>query len=60
MDKGYSATSFEMQTDLPDVAGTAVAVLGVKFYQRVESTYYLFKRANAVGVEVLWVLISEK
>jgi hypothetical protein len=55
IDKEYSATSFEMQTDLPEVEGTAVAVLGVKFYQKVESTYYLFKSANAVGVEVLGV-----
>jgi len=55
MDKGYGATSFEMNTDLPEVDGTAVAVLGVKFYQKVESTYYLFKSANAVGVEVLGV-----
>jgi hypothetical protein len=53
MDKEYSATSFEVSTELPDVAGTAVAVLGVKFYQKVESTYYLFKSAKAVGVEVL-------
>ncbi len=56
MDKEYSATSFEMSTELPDVAGISVAVLGVKFYQKVESTYYLFKSANAVGVEVLVVV----
>jgi len=55
IDKDYSATSFEMQTDLPEMEGTAVAVLGVKFYQKVESTYYLFKSANAIGVEVLGV-----
>ncbi len=55
MDKNYSATSFEMMTDLPDVNGIAVAVLGMKFYQKVESTYYLFKSANAVGVVVLGV-----
>ena len=55
IDKDYSATSFEIQTDLPEMEGTAVAVLGVKFYQKVESTYYLFKSANAVGVEVLGV-----
>jgi hypothetical protein len=53
--KYYSATSFEMQTDLPEMEGTAVAVLGVKFYQKVENTYYLFKSANAFGVEVLGV-----
>ncbi|AFL79731.1 hypothetical protein Aeqsu_0208 [Aequorivita sublithincola DSM 14238] len=55
MDKQYSATSFEMNTELPDVGGFAVAVLGMKFYQKVESTYYLFKSANAVGVDVLGV-----
>lgn len=55
LDKDYNATSFEMTTDLPEVEGTAVAVLGVKFYQKVESTYYLFKSANSVGVEILGV-----
>lgn len=55
MGKDYNATSFEMTTDFPEVEGTAVAVLGVKFYQKVESTYYLFKSANAVGVELLGV-----
>ena len=55
IDKNYSATSFEINTDLPEVDGRAVAVLGMKFYQRVESTYYLFKSANAVGVEVLGI-----
>ncbi len=55
MGRDYNATSFEMTTDLPEVEGTGVAVLGVKFYQKVESTYYLFKSANAVGVEILGV-----
>lgn len=55
IDKNYSAISFELDTALPEVDGTAVAVLGVKFYQKVESTYYLFKSANAVGVEILGV-----
>tara|TARA_R100001460_G_scaffold25967_4_gene52289 strand:+ start:3457 stop:4242 length:786 start_codon:yes stop_codon:yes gene_type:complete len=55
MNKQYSATSFEMNTDLPEVGGLAVAVLGMKFYQEVQGTYYLFKDANAVGVEVLGV-----
>lgn len=55
IDKGFSSTSFELQTDLPEVEGTAVAVLGVKFYQSVESTYHLFRSGNAVGVEVLGV-----
>ncbi len=53
MAKDHSATSFEMNTDLPEVEGRAVAVLGIKFYQKVESTYYLFQSANAVGVEIL-------
>ena len=55
MDRNYGATSFEMTTDLPEVDGTPMAVLGMKFYQEVDSTYYLFKSANAVGVEVLGV-----
>lgn len=55
IDKNYSATSFEINTELPEVDGWAVAVLGMKFYQRVESTYYLFKSANAVGVEILGI-----
>ncbi|MCG2420618.1 hypothetical protein K8089_16475, partial [Aequorivita sp. F47161] len=50
LDKSYSPNSFEMQVDLPDVAGTAIAVLGLKFYQEVQGTYYLFRSANAVGV----------
>ena len=53
MDKSYSANSFVMNVELPEVEGTAVAVLGMKFYQEVESTYYLFKSANAVGVLLL-------
>lgn len=57
MDKNYSANSFEMNVDLPEVDGTAVAVLGIKFYQKVESTYYLFKSANAVGVGILGVRV---
>ncbi len=55
MDKHYSATSFDMNTGLPEVGGLALAVLGLKFYQKVENTYYLFKSANAFGVEVLGV-----
>jgi hypothetical protein len=53
MDKDHSATQFDLSTELPDVAGTAIAVLGLKFYQKVENTYYLFKSANAVGMDVL-------
>ncbi|MBF32392.1 MAG: hypothetical protein CL529_14625 [Aequorivita sp.] len=55
MDKVHSATQFDLSTELPDVAGTAIAVLGLKFYQKVENTYYLFKSANAVGMDVLRV-----
>lgn len=55
LDMNFSATSFEMIVDLPEVDGTAMAVLGMKFYQEVDSTYYLFKSANAVGVEVLGI-----
>lgn len=55
IDKNYNAASFEMSTDLPEIAGMAMAVLGVKFYQQVQGTYYLFKSANAVGVEVLGI-----
>lgn len=53
MDKNYSLTSFDMYTDLPNIDGAALAVLGIKFYQEVQGTYYLFNGANAVGVEVL-------
>ncbi|WGF91422.1 hypothetical protein [Aequorivita marisscotiae] len=55
LDKSYSANSIEMQVNLPDVAGTAIAVLGLKFYQEVQGTYYLFRSANSVGVENLGV-----
>ena len=57
IDKHYDATSFEMSTNIPEVEGTAIAVLGMKFYQKVESTYYLFKNANAVGVEILGIKV---
>lgn len=57
LDKNYSANSFEMQVDLPEIAGTAMAVLGLKCYQQVQGTYYLFRSANAVGVENLAVRV---
>ena len=57
MDRNYNGDSFEMQSDLPEVDGVGIAVLGIKFYQKVESTYYLFKSANAVGVGILGVRV---
>ncbi|MCZ4318473.1 hypothetical protein O4H26_05685 [Aequorivita viscosa] len=59
LDKSFSSDSFEMQVDLPDVAGTAIAVLGLKFYQEVQGTYYLFRSANAVGVANLGIGLGE-
>lgn len=56
IDKMHSATSLELSVEDPEVVGMQIAVLGLKFYQEVDSTYYLFKSANAVGVEVLGVL----
>lgn len=55
IDGTFNATSFELNVEDPEVPGTAMAVLGMKFYQEVEDTYYLFKSANAVGVELLGV-----
>ncbi|MEH6763730.1 MAG: hypothetical protein V7655_04450 [Aequorivita antarctica] len=55
IDKAYGATFFELSVEDPEVAGMQIAVLGLKFYQEVKGTYYLFKSANAVGVEVLGV-----
>ncbi|MGB3344519.1 MAG: hypothetical protein WBA61_11440 [Aequorivita sp.] len=53
IDREYNTTSFDMNVDLPDGGGVAMAVLGVKFYQQVEGTYYLFKSAKAVGLDIL-------
>ncbi len=55
IDKNYIGNSFEMLNELPDVDGTAIVVLGMKFYQQVRGTYYLFKDANTVGVAVLGI-----
>ncbi len=41
--------------DLPEIPGTAIAVLGIKFYQEVAGTYYLFRDAKAVGVDIVGV-----
>lgn len=55
IDKTYDENSFELSVEEPEIAGMHIAVLGLKFYQEVKGTYYLFKSANAVGVEVLGV-----
>lgn len=55
MDKTYVGTSFSMSVDLPETPGTAIGVLGVKFYQEVAGTYYLLRDAKAVGVDILGV-----
>lgn len=55
-DEGYGASSFQIPVDLPDVGGIAMAVLGMKFYQEVDGTFYLFRSANAVGFEILGVM----
>ena len=55
LDRTYAGTSFQMGVDLPDVDGTSVAVLGIKFYDEVGGKFYLFKSANAVGVGNLGV-----
>ncbi len=55
LDKTYTGDSFQMGVDLPDVSGTSLAVLGMKFYDKVGQTFYLFKSANAVGVGNLGV-----
>ncbi|OAD92639.1 hypothetical protein A7A78_01650 [Aequorivita soesokkakensis] len=54
-DKNYSGDSFQLGVDLPDVSGTSLAVLGMKFYDKVGETFYLFKSANAVGIGNLGV-----
>ena len=56
IDPNYSASSFEMSVELPEVDGTAIAVVGMKFYQEMGGTYYLFRNANAVGLEVFGVV----
>ncbi|MGB3342868.1 MAG: hypothetical protein WBA61_03065 [Aequorivita sp.] len=55
MDKSYAGTSFNLNVDLPEIPGTAIAVLGIKFYQEVAGTYYLFRDAKAVGVDIIGV-----
>lgn len=55
IDKSFTGTSFVMEVDLPEGSGMTMAVLGMKVYQKVEETYYLFRGANAVGVENLGI-----
>lgn len=56
IDQNYGGSSFQMNVDLPEVDGVSIAVLGMKFYQEVDGTFYLFRNANSVGVEVLGVI----
>lgn len=53
LDKNFNETSFEIESGIPELEGMALGVLGMKFYQEVGNKYYLFRSANAVGVEVL-------
>lgn len=53
IDKNFDETTFEMQVDMPEGSGMLMAVLGMKVYQKVEETYYLFRSASSVGVENL-------
>src|SRR5690554_993298 len=53
IDREYNASSFDMNVNLPDGGGVAMAVLGVKFYQQVEGTYYLFRSARAGGMDIV-------
>lgn len=55
LDKNYSGNSFELNVDLPDMGGLAMAVLGLKCYQEVKGTYHIFRSANSVGIENLGV-----
>ncbi len=55
VERDFNESSFEMHVALPEGNGMAMAVLGMKTYQKVEGTYYLFKGANAVGVENLGI-----
>lgn len=55
IDRDFGATSFEMNVALPEGGGMAMAVLGMKAYQEVEGTFYLFRGANSVGVENLGI-----
>ncbi len=55
IDKTNIATSLDIYVDLPTFAGLGIALLGMKFYQEVQGRFYLFKNANAVGVETLWI-----
>ena len=55
IDKTNTATSLDLYVNLPDFTGLGMAMLGMKFYQEVQGRFYLFKNANAVGVETLWV-----
>ena len=57
IDKNYNASSFQMSVDLAQGNGMAIAVLGMRFYQEVNGTYYLLKSANAVGLEILEVRV---
>lgn len=55
IDKNNIDTSLDIHVDLPDFIGLGIALLGMKFYQKVQGRFYLFKNASAVGVETLWV-----
>lgn len=49
-DKAFVGDTFHMQVDEPTINGTAIAVLGMKFYDQVAQKFYLFKSAKAVGL----------
>lgn len=56
LDRNFGGSSFEMSVALPEGTGLAMAVLGMKTYQELEGTYYLFRGENAVGLENLGVV----
>jgi hypothetical protein len=55
IDRTTDANTLELTVSEPENGGIQIAVLGLKFYQAIDGTYYLFNSANAVGVEVLGV-----
>ncbi len=53
IDKSFDETEFEIMTGLPQTEGNKIAVMGLKFYQKIQDTFYLLKSADSVGIEIL-------
>lgn len=55
IDASFADAAFSLQAPAPSLLGTAIALIGVKFYQAVGGQFVVLRGQKAVGLEVVLV-----